>query len=147
MDTRRGSAGRSAALGHADASRRGRFVFLMVAVTVGLAGCGTHSAASLDSFARSVPTPSGLTFTGIDDQTQPELLGPTTHQANAEYTYPPMPCSQLRAKWVSALQAAHWTIDTSKSTSSVIWVKRHGYQIIVNLGDVTTCDQSNVNVR
>jgi hypothetical protein len=56
-------------------------------------------------------------------------------------------CSQLRAKWVSALQAAHWTIDAGNSTSSVIWVKRHGYQIIVNLGDVTTCDQSIVNVR
>jgi hypothetical protein len=122
-------------------------VLLGVAVAVGVTGCGTHSVASLDSLARSVPTPPGLTFTGINDQTYPETLGPTTHEANAEYTYPPVPCSQLRAKWVSALQAAHWTIDTGKSTSSVIWVKRHGYQIIVNLGDVTTCDQSIVNVR
>lgn len=134
-------------LGHADAFRRRRLVFLVAAAAVGVAGCGTHSAASLDTFARSVPTPPGLTFTGINDQTNPQILGPATHEANAGYTYPPVPCSQLRAEWVSALQAAHWTIDTGNSTSSVIWVKRHGYQVIVNLGDVTTCDQSIVNVR
>jgi hypothetical protein len=139
--------GRIAALGHAYAFRRRRLVLLAVAGVVGVAGCGTHSPASLDKLARSVPTPPGLTFTGINDQTEPQALGPTAHQANAEYTYPPVPCSQLRAEWVSALKAARWTIDTGESTSSVIWVKRHGYQIIVNLGDVTTCDQSIVNVR
>lgn len=119
----------------------------LVAVLIGAAGCSTPSAVSVDGVARSVPTPPGLTFTGVTDQTDPHILGPVTHQANAGYTYPPMPCSQLRAEWVSALQAAHWTIDNGNSTSSVIWVMRHGYHVIVNLGDVTTCDRSIVNVR
>jgi hypothetical protein len=45
------------------------------------------------------------------------------------------------------LQAAHWTINESASTSAGIVIKRRGYQIIVGLDNVTTCKQTIVNVR
>ena len=147
MDTRRGSAGGTTALCHARAFRRRRLVFLAVAGAVGVAGCGTHSAASLDRFARSVPTPPGLTFTGTNDQAYQDGLGPATHEANAVYANLLMPCPQLRAEWVSALQGAHWSIDDGKSTSSSLFTKHHGYQIFVDLGNVTTCNSTIVNVR
>lgn len=147
MDTRRGWAGRTAAHGHTDASRRTRLLFLVVAGALGVAGCGTHSVASLDKVARSVPTPAGLTFTGINDQTSQVGLAPATHEANAVYTNPLMPCPQLRAEWVSALQGAHWSIDNGASTSSQIFTKHHGYQVIVGLDNVTMCKSTIVTVQ
>jgi hypothetical protein len=122
-------------------------VFLVVAGTLGVAGCGTHSAASLDKVVRSVPAPAGLTFTGINDQTYQVGLGPATHEANAVYTNPLMPCPQLRAEWVSALQAAHWSIDNGESTSSQIFSKHHGYTVIVGLDNVTTCKSTIVTAQ
>jgi hypothetical protein len=126
--------------------RRAR-ILSIAAVLIGVAGCGNHSTADVDGVARSVPAPSGLTFTGITDQTYQDGLGAATHEANAGYSNPLMPCSQLRAGWVSTLQAAHWTIDNGKSTSSVISIKHHGYTVTVGLNNVTTCNQTIVNVR
>ena len=120
---------------------------LVVAAAFGVAGCGSHSAASLDSFARSVLVPPGVTLSVINDQTNPQLLGPATHEANAVYTYPPMPCSQLLADWRSALRAAHWAIDEKASTFGGVELKHHGYAIFVNVGGITTCDRSIVSVR
>ena len=111
-----------------------------------MAGCGTRSAASLDKVARSVPTPAGLTFNGINDQTYQDGLGPATHEASAEYTNRPMPCSQLLAEWRASLQAAHWTIDEKNSTFGGIELNRHGYLIIVNISGTTTCDHTIVGV-
>jgi len=150
VDAVRVSVDRSAELAAAArcGRRRGRLVLVAVAAAlIGVAGCGGHSAASEDSVARSVPVPSGVTFASINDQTNPQLVGPVTHEANAVYTYPPMPCSQLLAEWRSAFQAAHWAIDEKASTSGVIELKHHGYVILVNVGGITTCDQSIVSVR
>jgi hypothetical protein len=116
-------------------------------VLIGVAGCGNHSTADVDGVARSVPAPSGLTFTGITDQTYQDGLGAATHEANAGYTNPPMPCSQLLAKWRASFQAAHWAIDEKDSTFGGIELKRRGYLVIVNLGNSTTCNQTIVNVR
>jgi hypothetical protein len=120
---------------------------LVAAAVIGLGGCGGHSAASEDSVARSVPVPLGLTFTGINDQTSQVGLGPATHEANAVYTNPLMPCSQLRSEWVAALRSAHWTINDGESTSSQIFSKHHGYTVMVSLNSVTTCNQSIVTVQ
>jgi hypothetical protein len=127
--------------------QRRRQLLLLVLAFVGAAGCSTHSAASVDNVARSVPAPSGLTFTGITDQMYQDGLGAATHEANAGYTNPPMPCSQLLAAWTSSMQAAHWTIDKSASTFGGLEVKRRGYLVIVNLGNTTTCNSTIVGVR
>lgn len=119
---------------------------LVVGVLVGIAGCG-RSAADVDRVARSVPAPPGLTFTGVLDQSNPSGIGANSHEADASYTNPPMPCSQLLAEWMSTLKAAHWKIDTNASTFGAIVVKRSGYNIIVNLHDITTCDHSTVSVQ
>jgi hypothetical protein len=50
---------------------RRALVLLVVVSTVGVAGCSGHSVSDLDRVARSVPVPSGLTFTGISDETPP----------------------------------------------------------------------------
>lgn len=118
----------------------------MVGVLVGVAGCG-RSAAYVDRVARSVPAPPGLTFTGITHQTYQDGLGAATQEATADYTNPPMPCAQLLAAWRASLQAAHWTIDEKNSTFGGLEVKRSGYKIIVNLGNVTTCDHTIVGVQ
>lgn len=118
----------------------------MVGVLVGVAGCG-RSAAYVDRVARSVPAPPGLTFTGITHQTYQDGLGAATQEATANYTNPPMPCAQLLAAWRASLQAAHWTIDEKNSTFGGLEVKRSGYKIIVNLGNVTTCDHTIVGVQ
>jgi hypothetical protein len=134
--------------GHSDRCRRRRrpVTLLVVGVLVGIAGCG-RSAADVDRVARSVPAPPGLTFTGVLDQSNPSGIGANSHEADASYTNPPMPCSQLLAEWMSTLKAAHWKIDTNASTFGAIVVKRSGYNIIVNLHDITTCDHSTVSVQ
>jgi len=128
--------------------RRGGLMLVAVATALmGVAGCGGHSAASEASVARSVPVPPGVTFASIDDQTDPQLVGPVTHEANAAYTNPPMQCSQLLDEWLSALRAAHWAVDNSKTTLSQIFAKHGGYSVIVGLDNVTTCKQTIVGVR
>lgn len=120
---------------------------LLVAALIGVAGCGGHSAVSEDSVARSVPVPPGVKFASINDQTNPQLVGPVTHQANAVYAYQPMPCSKLLADWRAAFQAAHWAIDEKASTFGGIELKHDGYVIMVNVGGISTCDRSIVSVR
>ena len=127
--------------------RSPRYSLLIALAAFAAAGCGGHSAASEASVARNVPVPPGVTFASSSDQTNPQLVGPVTHEANAVYTYPPMPCSQLLDDWLSALSAAHWAVDNSKTTLSQIFAKRGGYSVIVGLDNVTTCKQTIVAVR
>ena len=93
-----------------------------------------------------MPAPPGLTFTGVFDQSYQVGLGSKTHEADASYTNPPMPCSQLLAEWTSTLKAAHWKIDNANSTTSEIRLKRKGYFVSVVLDGIGTCAHSSVGV-
>jgi hypothetical protein len=147
MDRWHRSAAGTAALGHAHIRRpRRRWLLLVVASTVGMVGCSSPSAADVNRVARSVPTPSGLTFAGVSDVDHPRLVGAASHEAEAKYTNPPMPCSQLRAEWVATLDAAHWSIDNGKSTFSQIFITHGGYRIIVSLDGIASCADSSVGV-
>ena len=113
---------------------------------VGVASCG-RSAADVDRVARSVPAPPGLTFTGVFDQSHQVGLGSKTHEADASYTNPPMPCSQLLAEWTSTLTAAHWEVDNANSTTSEIRLKRKGYFVSVVLDGIGACAHSAVVIK
>ncbi len=118
----------------------------MVGVLVGVAGCG-RSAADVDRVARTVPAPPGLTFSGVFDQCHQVGLGSKNHEADASYTNPPMPCSQLLAEWTTTLKAAHWKIDGANSTTSEIRLTRKGYFVSVVLDGIGTCAHSAVVIK
>jgi hypothetical protein len=105
-----------------------------------VAGCASSpSYASLEKIARSVPTPSGLTFAReVDHVNHAGFGGVDQKEVDLVYLNVTMSCEELSATWRDTVRKTGWRIvDNIAAGAGAFYLKKGGVLITVDPGGIS----------